>query len=415
MSVRVRSRFEIPLLIFACAAAHGAELDLRLKGFGSIAWLPEDDLQRAIDGSPSRDGSLDLRSMFEHQSGAWRLVAEHDAIYQFGDSLTAAAAPQGMLDQTPTDDERRLLDLTWTLGDGDDYRVYHRFDRLAAEYRRSDWGLTIGRQAVSWGSGLVFQPLDLYSPFAPTTVDRDYKPGDDVVILDRLNAGGSDLQLLTVWRRDERGHRDVDESSLGGKFHVFHGDLDIETMIGRHYTDTVYGVSLRMPLGTALMRTDWLLTDLDGGATKLSGIVNVDYSFDAFGKSWYVFGEYFRNGFGVSGEPLDVSSLPPALLVRLSRGEVFSLMKDYFAVGAQLQWHPLITQSATVIMNLHDGSTLWQTTLSYDASDEARLQAGVVLPVGDRGEEFGEIELPPIGQFTTGGAVQAYLRAVYYF
>ena len=63
----------------------------------------------------------------------------------------------------------------------------------------------MGRQAVSWGNGMVFQPLGLFSPFAPTTVDRDYKAGDDLLLVERLFANGSDLQLLLVGRRDADG------------------------------------------------------------------------------------------------------------------------------------------------------------------------------------------------------------------
>ncbi len=399
--------------------SHAVEFDLRLKAFGSIATLPSDDLQRVFDGSPARDGSFDGRAMFAEQRGGWRLVADVDTVYQFGDSLGFANAPQTTLDQTPTDDDRRFMDLAWTVDDGDEYRVYQRVDRLAVSYRGSNWGLALGRQAVSWGSGLVFQPLDLFSPFAPTTVDRDYKAGDDVVMFDRLNADGSDLQLLAVLRRDTSGDRDGDETSVGGKYHVLLGEKDLEFVAGRHYRDTVIGASLRMPLGTALLRTDWLLTDLDAGGTKVSGIVNLDYSFDWLGKSWYVFGEFFRNGFGVAHQPVDVLRLPEALVSRLARGEVFTLMKNYFAAGTQLQWHPLVMISTTLITNLHDGSNLLQAAVGYDAGDSMRFEAGTVLPLGDRGEEYGRIELPPAAvgapTFTTGGGRRAYLRFVYYF
>ena len=60
------------------------------------------------------------------------------------------------------------------------------------------WAVTVGRQAVSWGSGIVFQPLDPFNPFAPTAVDRDYKAGDDLVLIERLFDNGHDAQLLRV-------------------------------------------------------------------------------------------------------------------------------------------------------------------------------------------------------------------------
>ena len=37
---------------------------------------------------------------------------------------------------------------------------------------------------MSWGNGLVFQPMDLFNPFTPTAVDRDYKPGNDLLLVE---------------------------------------------------------------------------------------------------------------------------------------------------------------------------------------------------------------------------------------
>ncbi len=398
---------------------HATELDLRFKAFGSTAMLPEDDLQRALDGTPAQDGSLDARLMIEEQRGSWRVIGHVDTVYEGGDSFGFSNAPQNRLDQTPSDDDSRFMDLTWTVEDGDRYRAYQRVDRLAVAYRHGNWGVTMGRQAVSWGSGLVFQPMDLFSPFAPTAVDRDYKAGDDVLMFDRLSGGGSDLQLLAVLRRDDQGERDASEGSVGGKFHMLFGEQDLEFIAGRHYRDVVIGASLRMPLGTALMRTDWLVTDLDDGGVEVSGIVNVDYSFDWLGNSWYVFAEYYRNGFGVSHKPVDLTRLPDALVARLARGEVFTLMKDYTALGAQVQWHPLLMHSTTLITNLHDSSSLLQTSASFDAGDAMRIEAGAVVPLGRPGDEYGGINLPPLAPgaapLTTGGATQLYARFVYYF
>ena len=35
-----------------------------------------------------------------------------------------------------------------------------------------------GRQAVTWGVNYFWPVLDLFAPFAPERIDRDYKPGD---------------------------------------------------------------------------------------------------------------------------------------------------------------------------------------------------------------------------------------------
>jgi hypothetical protein len=63
----------------------------------------------------------------------------------------------------------------------------------------------VGRQALTWGSGLVFRPMDLFNPFSPTATDTEYKPGADMVYVQQVFADGSDLQLIVVPRPPRRG------------------------------------------------------------------------------------------------------------------------------------------------------------------------------------------------------------------
>lgn len=403
------------LAILGAGQGNSLELDVRSKFFGVGAALPEHSLQRQLGGTPAYDYTADLRLMFKQDIGRLSLTAHHNTILNGGDSFAFLTNPGATLDQSPTDDQFRLMDLSWELHSGDRHRLVHRFDRLALQYRGSTWGITVGREAVSWGSGLVFQPMDLFSPFAPTTVDRDFKAGDDLVIVDKLFDDGSDIQLLGVARRDLDGDATGDVASAAIKWRKFLGGSEFELFAGKHYTDQVYGGALRLPVGGAMLRTDIVATRLDAdGDWRVSGILNVDYSFAVGGKSSYVFAEYYHNDFGVDVLPANPLLLPEDLVVRLARGEVFNLMRDYLALGGSIQWHPLWTQSLTLIANLHDSSSLLQSTVSYVPSDHATIEVGVTWPIGDAGDEFGGV--PVAGdELTTGGAFQGYLRWVYYF
>lgn len=175
-------------------------------------------------------------------------------------------------------------------------------------------------------------------------------------------------------------------------------------------------MSVKRAVAGALVRTDWLITDLDSGGYKVSGVVNADYSFTWLERNWYVFGEYFHSGFGTNTSPVDLMKLPQALSARLLRGEVFTLMQDYTAFGARLEWHPLLTQTLTLITNLHDGSNLVQTQFGYEPSDSQHVDAGYVVNLGGTGDEYGAIDLPPPATgLTTGGGSQWYLRWTYYW
>ena len=65
----------------------------------------------------------------------------------------------------------------------------------------------------------MFNPMDFFSPFAPTTLDRDFKPGDDLIRVDHLFEEGDDLQAVAVFRRDDEGRRTSAAGSYGVKWH----------------------------------------------------------------------------------------------------------------------------------------------------------------------------------------------------
>ena len=100
--------------------------------------------------------------------------------------------------------------------------------------------MTVGREAVTWGNGLVFQPMDLFNPFAPTTVDRDYKVGDDLILVDKLFSNGMDAQLLAVGRRTMTKSSPA-RPEPGAAAAGFAGNAGGRLLAGRHYADEVYG------------------------------------------------------------------------------------------------------------------------------------------------------------------------------
>ena len=391
---------------------------MRLKWFTTASALPEHDVQRQVDNTPSYDHTFDLRTMVSHDVGELRFILDHSVVLLSGDATAIGRDPNSAVDQTVTSDAKRWVDLTWNIEDGKRHQSFHRLDRAAVQWRPGDWSVTLGRQAVSWGSGIVFQPMDLFSPFSPTVVDRDYKSGEDILLVDRLLKNGHDLQLLHVVRRDDEGHVSNRVSSTGFKWHGYAGNIEFEGIVGRHYDEQVIGLSLRLPVGQALLRADVIATEHETlssrGQWRVSGIVNADMTFMVGERNGYAFAEYFYNDWGVGDLPNNILELPLALQERLARGELFNLMRDYIAIGGSIEWHPLIRQTLTIISNLHDGSSLLQMEVGFDPNDHQALQFGWIEPLGRAGDEFGGV--PIVGDaLTSGGASRVYLRWAYFF
>jgi hypothetical protein len=127
----------------------------------------------------------------------------------------------------------------------------------------------------------------------------------------------------------------------------------------------------------------------------------------------YGYIEYFRNGFGETTRA-DYATPDAALAARLARGELFTLARDYCALGMQVELTPLFNLHANVIRNLNDASHYAQIRGVYDWRQNLQLMAGLDVPSGERGSEYGGVPVPGLAAYAAPGRT-AYARLAYYF
>ena len=280
----------------------------------------------------------------------------------------------------PVEDDRRLFDLTSTIKEDENYILYHRLDRLVLTLR-PDWGVVrLGRQAVTWGNGLLFSPMDLFNPFAPTDIERDYKIGDDLLSIQAPIGQNANIQVLVVPRRDpESGDVEGDQSSLAGKLHFATGTLETDLMAALHYEDLVLGVGNVGYLGDAAWRVDvtWTLQNEGNRDNYLSLVANIDYSWVWAGKNFYGFVEYFFSGLG--SDDYGANLLNSDFSERVERGELFTMGRHYLSGSIQVELHPLVNLNLMVINNLEDPSGILQPRLVWDALENLQLTLGASL------------------------------------
>jgi hypothetical protein len=380
----------------AAPEVHGhAKLQLSYRLFR------DDDLNSMLAGSPAGDGQLDLRLNTRWRRSRWDLKIDTQLLALDGDSVRAAnSTPAGGLAEillgvpNPSDDTQ-WFDLSQTFTSSGSSLVFGRFDRFSVGYTGNRFVARLGRQALSWGGGLVFQVLDLFNPFSPTVIDTDYKPGADMLSTQWLLPGGDDLQAVVVPRRAGSGEPvAADQSSLAVRWHHFAGGIEVVLMGARHYDDDIAGAGASFNVAGGILRVNATYTDLADGDGANSLLVNLDHSWVLGGRNAYGFAEYFRNGFGVGDLGRGISSLPPSLLDRLARGELFNLGRNELAVGFHLEWTPLLTFEPTVLLNLDDGSSMLIFHLRYDWLENFKLDAGLQAGLGPRGTEYGGV---PVG------------------
>jgi hypothetical protein len=293
--------------------------------------------------------------------------------------------------------------------------LYHRLDRLYFTIKEDFGVIRAGRQAVSWGNGLLFNPMDLFNPFAPTDIERDYKIGDDLLSAE-LPLFNGNLQALYVPRRNpETSNLSRDYSSLAAKYHFSWKMKEFDVMLAEHYGDFIAGLGSVGYVGGAAWRLDATWTHLGSGLWPedyFSMVANLDYSWIWWNKNFYGFAEFFYSGIG-KRDYRDALRLP-AIVNRIDRGELYTISCIYLGLHGRVELHPLLNANITVISNLYDGSGVFQPRLVYGVTRNSEVLLGTTVYWGSSGTEFGGIEIPGT-VYTAGSANDVFLWLSYYF
>ena len=408
------------VLLLLCAQAR-ADIPGLDGGHVKLRWLgseyPGDSVYREAWGSWAQDQGAGLRLKFSAGRGRFGVKADYQLLGQSGDSLELPREFRGLFlppAPVPTDD-RRWWDLTDTLSDSDDRLLVQRLDRLHVDYTAGKAVLRFGRQAVSWGNGLIYTPMDFFNPFDPAAVDTEYKVGDDMLYGQYLLDSGDDWQLVSVQRRDGDGDVSSSESSTALKYHGFGLEREFDLLLAEHFDQFILGAGGVMNLGEAVLRGDITITDArDGWETSL--VASWSWSWVWWGHNVSAVSEYFFNGFGLRESDYTPEKIREAtdLLDRLARGELFTLGRHYLAGSLLVEVTPLLTLTPNLFINLGDGSALAQLVLQWDLERNWQLTGALTAPFGSGNTEYGGLETG-VDDLTLETGLSLFAQLAWYF
>ncbi len=399
-------------LVFAATWAIADPVRVRLDLGGGYDWAKSDSIDAALGFAQRRSSNARLRFILKGGEGPWRFEVQPLLTFDMGDNVAFDKALGGMYPAAPPP--------SFFNPGGDIYRdantvLAYEIDRLWLSYTSQDVVIRAGRQALTWGSGLVFKPGDIIAPFAPNVIDRAFKPGVDMVYGQYLFDNGADIEAVFVPRRKVAGGAfDFNSSTLALHSNIPLGDLDGAIMLARDRGDTVLSMSLGGPLGGAVWNAQigqWFLSD---GSTPTTFVANIANSGTFAGKNVTYFAEYFHNGFGVSpGTPLD--ALPMSLSARLSTGQLFNIGRDFVALGGQINLTPDLTLSPSVIASLNDASVFVAAQAQWSLGDNSDLTFSASTGFGNKGSEFGGRETSAGSGVYVRPASNASVKLTQYF
>ena len=263
------------------------------------------------------------------------------------------------------------------------FGLFQNLDRASIAYGADFGDITIGRQAIAWGSARVVNPTDVVAPYAYNQLDTEDRIGVDAIrvqipigVLGEFDTGyvfGENLALekSAFFLRSQLNAIETDFSIilLGFREHLMTG-FDIARGIG----------GAGFWLEAAYVYANAFNNENGEAENYLRASIGLDYSFSGVA---YGFIEYHLSGAG-AGEPedyLDNLSQPA-----YTDGAVNLMGRHYFVPGLTYQITPLISLSGVILSNVSDLSVFPSLQVEYNLAQDIYLSAGGFIGIGKRPE-----------------------------
>ena len=269
---------------------------------------------------------------------------------------------------------RQLINMKWNIASGNKYQLSHYIDRLY--FRQGfDWGNIIaGRQRISWGTGRIWNPTDLFNPINPADFSKIEKDGADAVSMTYYLGNFTDLNI--VYNPQNK----FKENNAAFRFRTNYDTYDLAVIGGYFDRRYVAGFDFAGNLFVAGVRGEGIISmdknDLSKNYTKL--VFGID---NQFTPNLYALIEYQYNGEGRTNKfSYD--------LTRLAKGEIINLNRNYLFVSSNYLFTPLITGTFSNNIDINDGSGFVNISCSWSLTENSNLTFGGLITYGKEFTEY---------------------------
>ena len=294
----------------------------------------------------------------------------------------------------------RITQLSREYIDKDRFSATHELDRGYVSFHPR-WGeITIGRQAIGLGRGRIFSAVDMFAPFSPLEIDREWRGGVDAARAEYVFTPVSGAEAIAVF-----GHT-RDDSAVIARLQSYLGEADAEVLCGKRAKDGFAGIVLSSVLGNAEIHGEYAVFHTEaphpqggqlwGDDCYIStAVFGSSYTFAA-GNGLHVLGEYHYSGFG-AGEIRSAASLysQDEYSKRYLRGDMQILGRHALGFQTSYPWNESVNLGVDLFIAPRDGSGLVSPSVRWDFSQAGSFIAAGYAPWGtgsqnaEIGSEYG--------------------------
>ena len=274
---------------------------------------------------------------------------------------------------------------------------YMKFDRLNLKLNFARTDIRVGRQAVSWGVGRFWQPLDVFGAFNATELIRDYKPGIDVINASYYPDDFSHINVIYAASTNSDDNLGLRYSRPIGK------SIYTSFIVANILSNRIVGASIESEVFDAGVYAEGIFSYDAHNMQHVFAIAGLEYQFD---NEWLLTTEYYYNS---RGADRTAALLPIVNTQFYQTGLVKQLSEQLAGLSLVKTVAPLLTVNYLWLSSLlgvaenyslADYSSLHQFTAIYSTSNESDLRFSVTMATGQKADthgiirsEFGHIPL----------------------
>ena len=263
-------------------------------------------------------------------------------------------------------------------------------DRIYFKFPIYKTDITIGKQRIAWGTGILYRPTDNFNKPNPLSLSGR-KEGVNAVLVKTYINDLSSIEFVLVpadiFREIKRetnfGHLKYSKYAMKLATNHFRSDIAFSYQYNGDPKDHIIGLSMKgdIRLGYHIETTlnyNKNSFDINNIKDYLKSIMGLDFSFS---EKWLIYGEYFYNGYGMK----NVSDLQPSDFLLL---EDFKY-RHYLNFQAIYKYDIFLNSGIFLILNLMDKSLIISPNIGYKLFQNADLQVYSQIFSGDKTDEYG--------------------------
>jgi hypothetical protein len=254
-----------------------------------------------------------------------------------------------------------------------EFVLFHNVDRLNAQFKLPLGDLTLGRQAITFGTANSISPTDVLLPYSFQQVSIEYRIGVDALRAQIPIGEMAELDFGAVV--GQSGWLDRSAVFARTTFALLKGQW---ALLGMRYSGAwLAGGGVEWNIGDLGWNTDLAYTFAPEGERSYFRLTTgLSYQ---FGNGLVWTSDYHYNGSGGAnaGEYAGVLTS-----FAFQRGGVFLFGRHYWINGVSYPVHALVSIRGQVLLNILDPSAFVVGGAEWNAWENGYLDFGIFVPVG---------------------------------